>query len=129
MKTITRPTTEIGNTFAMSECMRHGHGSSLEMSEGAGMSRGWGRAQAAMLEGSLDWGEEHGSSINAHCAKVRQEIVDQAAKEEAAMDLAEAVDRYTDPDDPEYDAEFDAALRRLRPDWFEEVRKWPHDDN
>jgi hypothetical protein len=40
---------------------------------------------------------------------------------EREHELAEALARYTDPDDPEYDPEFDREIRRLRPDWFEEV--------
>ncbi len=34
-------------------------------------------------------------------------------------ELAEALDRYTDPNYPEYDAKFDAEIRRIRPDWFD----------
>jgi hypothetical protein len=34
-------------------------------------------------------------------------------------ELAEALERYTDPDDPEYDPVFTEKLRRLRPDWFD----------
>lgn len=30
----------------------------------------------------------------------------------------ESLIEYTDPDHPEYDAEFDKKLRKLRPDWF-----------
>jgi hypothetical protein len=33
-------------------------------------------------------------------------------------ELGETLDRYTDPNDPEYDAEFDKKIRALRPDWF-----------
>ena len=33
-------------------------------------------------------------------------------------ELAEALDAYTDPKNPEYDAAFDREIRRLRPDWF-----------
>ncbi len=35
-------------------------------------------------------------------------------------ELAGALDRYTNPLDPEYDAKFTAELRRIRPDWFDE---------
>lgn len=35
-------------------------------------------------------------------------------------ELADALERYTNPDDPEYDPEFDAKIRKLRPDWFGE---------
>lgn len=43
---------------------------------------------------------------------------DEAKPDEA--DLAVALDHYTNPLDPEYDAEFTAELRRIRPDWFDE---------
>ena len=33
--------------------------------------------------------------------------------------LTAALERYTDPNHPEYDAEFDKEIRRLRPDWFD----------
>mgnify|MGYP003580000454 CR=1 FL=1 len=36
------------------------------------------------------------------------------------QELAEALDNYTDPTHPEYDAEFDKQIRTLRPDWFTE---------
>lgn len=39
---------------------------------------------------------------------------------ERENELAEALERYTDPDDPEYDPDFAAEIRRLRPDWFAE---------
>jgi hypothetical protein len=32
--------------------------------------------------------------------------------------LGAALDRYTDPSDPEYDPEFDREIRQTRPDWF-----------
>ena len=35
-------------------------------------------------------------------------------------ELAEALDAYTTPGDPQYDPKFDAKIRALRPDWFEE---------
>ena len=35
-------------------------------------------------------------------------------------ELAEALEAYTDPDHPEFDPEFDAEIRSLRPDWFED---------
>jgi len=34
-------------------------------------------------------------------------------------ELANALDAYTDPTNPEYDPDFDREIRRLRPDWFE----------
>ena len=37
--------------------------------------------------------------------------------------LAECLENYTNPDHPEYDAEFDAHIRQLRPDWFAEETK------
>lgn len=43
---------------------------------------------------------------------------DDAEPDEA--ELAVALERYTNPLDPEYDAKFTAELRRIRPDWFEE---------
>ena len=33
-------------------------------------------------------------------------------------ELAIALAHYTTPSDPQYDPEFDAEIRRLRPDWF-----------
>ena len=36
-------------------------------------------------------------------------------------ELAEALEHYTNPDDPQYDAEFTAELRRIRPDWFNDA--------
>ncbi len=36
-------------------------------------------------------------------------------------DLGEALGNYTNPDHPEYDPAFDAEVRKLRPDWFEDV--------
>lgn len=33
-------------------------------------------------------------------------------------ELAEALEAYTTPGDPQYDPEFDAKIRALRPDWF-----------
>ena len=38
---------------------------------------------------------------------------------EEEAELAEALEHYTDPDDPEYDEEFDKQIRALRPDWFD----------
>ncbi len=46
-------------------------------------------------------------------------IEDDDAEPDEAV-LAEALHRYTNPLDPEYDAEFTTELRRIRPDWFEE---------
>jgi hypothetical protein len=37
---------------------------------------------------------------------------------EEEHELAEALDHYTDLTHPEYDPEFDAKIRKLRPDWF-----------
>ncbi len=34
--------------------------------------------------------------------------------------LAEALSKYTNPLSPEYQPEFDAQIRSLRPDWFED---------
>ena len=36
-------------------------------------------------------------------------------------ELAEALEAYTDPASPQYDAEFDKKIRTLRPDWFADV--------
>jgi hypothetical protein len=38
--------------------------------------------------------------------------------EDDEHELAVSLDNYTDPNHPEYDAEFDAKIRELRPDWF-----------
>jgi hypothetical protein len=35
-------------------------------------------------------------------------------------ELAEALDKYTDPSHPEFDPTFDKDIRALRPGWFEE---------
>jgi hypothetical protein len=43
-------------------------------------------------------------------------MIDDEDKETDA--LAEALRKYTDRDDPEYDPDFDKTIRRLRPDWF-----------
>jgi hypothetical protein len=39
------------------------------------------------------------------------------------QELASALERYTDPSNPEYDAEFDKQIRQLRPDWFAEAKE------
>jgi hypothetical protein len=39
------------------------------------------------------------------------------------QELAEALDKYTDPSNPEFDLKFDTEIRVLRPDWFEEKPK------
>ena len=36
------------------------------------------------------------------------------------QELAEALDKYTDPSHPEFDPTFDKDIRALRPGWFEE---------
>jgi hypothetical protein len=36
-------------------------------------------------------------------------------------ELAEDLEHYTDPDDPQYDEEFTEKLRRMRPDWFNDA--------
>lgn len=38
-------------------------------------------------------------------------------------ELALALERYTDPNNPEFDAVFNAQIRKLRPDWFTEESK------
>ncbi|HEX8324735.1 MAG TPA: hypothetical protein VF595_12580 [Tepidisphaeraceae bacterium] len=38
---------------------------------------------------------------------------------EREHELAVALESYTNPNHPEYDPEFDAQIRALRPDWFE----------
>lgn len=40
-----------------------------------------------------------------------------------ASGLGEALDAYTDPTHPEYDPEFDRAIRSLRPDWFDDQER------
>lgn len=49
------------------------------------------------------------------------------AEQEGEMDgeseLAEALESYTDPSNPEYDPEFDREIRTLRPDWFEDYEQ------
>jgi hypothetical protein len=44
---------------------------------------------------------------------------------EREHELAEALSHYTDPNDPEYDAEFDKKIRQLRPDWFQDQESPP----
>ncbi len=39
---------------------------------------------------------------------------------EKEQELAEALDRYTNPMSPEYDADFHAEVRAIRPDWFDD---------
>jgi hypothetical protein len=34
-------------------------------------------------------------------------------------ELAVALDNYTNPKHPEYDAKFTKKIKKLRPDWFE----------
>ena len=48
-----------------------------------------------------------------------QDLIEYLLSEKEA-ELAEALDRYTDPLDPEYDPAFTKQLRELRPDWFED---------
>jgi hypothetical protein len=43
----------------------------------------------------------------------------QTAADAEEAELAHALDAYTTPGNPEYDPEFDAHIRALRPDWFE----------
>lgn len=35
-------------------------------------------------------------------------------------ELAEALDNYTNPAHPDFDPVFNAEIRRLRPDWFDD---------
>lgn len=44
-------------------------------------------------------------------------------KQFSEKELAEALDNYTNPEHPDYDPEFDATIRRLRPDWFIDPEK------
>jgi hypothetical protein len=39
------------------------------------------------------------------------------------QELAEALDKYTDPSHLEFDPKFDKEIRASRPDWFEEKHK------
>lgn len=39
-------------------------------------------------------------------------------RDEDEAELAHALERHTDPNDPLFDPEFTAELQRLRPDWF-----------
>ena len=47
---------------------------------------------------------------------------------EREQELAQALENYTNPNHPEYDAEFDKKIRSIRPDWFieEDIAKSKH---
>ena len=47
---------------------------------------------------------------------------------DAEHELAVALEHYTTPGDPEYDVEFDAEIRRSRPDWFAAAPVGGHDN-
>lgn len=44
----------------------------------------------------------------------------QTAADAEEAELAEALEAYTTPSHPEYDPEFDAEIRALRPEWFDD---------
>jgi hypothetical protein len=50
--------------------------------------------------------------------KVNKPKKDPGGPNPGPAELAEALDAYTDPSHPDYDAEFDRRIRTLRPDWF-----------
>lgn len=52
---------------------------------------------------------------------VRLHEAEQKAGTDDESELAEALEAYTDPSNPEYDPEFDREIRKLRPDWFDDV--------
>jgi len=49
---------------------------------------------------------------------VRKQLEGLHGVDPSSDDLGEALKRYTDPNDPEFDPEFNKKIRRLRPDWF-----------
>jgi hypothetical protein len=44
------------------------------------------------------------------------------SENQGERELAEALDRHTNPDHPEYDPIFTEEIRRLQPHWFEDPK-------
>ena len=58
--------------------------------------------------------------MNEEQRKRQQRIRAKQKERPTDEELGDALRRYTDPNDPEYDPKFDKEIRKLRPDWFDD---------
>ena len=77
---------------------------------------------SCLVDTVLEWVQQNGldDELRHYLANLKTRAKSPPEEgDQSGDDMADAIDRYTDPQHPEYDPEFDKQIRELRPDWFD----------